>query len=56
MYYYLYQAIWQSNKSVYLMLSPWRTSIIKILPFHYSTMATKELKFAISRFLVMFTE
>ena len=48
-YYYLYQAIWRSNKSEYLILSgrqkyPDATNIIKILHGHYSKIAAKELK------------
>ena len=45
--YYLYQAIWRSNKSVYLIVwqkYPDANNIIKILYGLYSKMAAKELK------------
>ena len=56
MYYYLYQAIWRSNNSVYLILYPDATNFMKILFGHYSKMAAKEPIFAISLIFVMFSE
>ena len=45
--YYLYQAIWRSNKSVFNIVwqkYPDANNIIQILYGHYSKMAAKELK------------